>query len=56
MYKEEELGLNDEGGGERLNDEGGGERLNFTAFLLFMAIFKLDTPLCPFDCNCCKFF
>ena len=48
VYKEAELGLNDV--------EGGGKCLSFRTFLLFMVIFKLDTPLCPFDCNCCKFF
>lgn len=45
MYKEAELGL---------NDNGGGKCLTFQIFLFFMANFKSDTPSCPFDCNCCK--
>ena len=45
VYKEAELGL---------NNEGGGKWLSFRIFMLFTVLFELDTPLCPFDCNCCK--
>ena len=45
VYKEAELGL---------NSKGGGKWLSFRTFLFFMPNFKLDTPSCPFDCNCCK--
>ena len=44
VYKEAELGLNNNGGGKWLTLQ----------ILFFMAIFNSDTPSCPFDCNCCK--
>ncbi|KAJ7492816.1 hypothetical protein FB451DRAFT_1219654 [Mycena latifolia] len=44
IYKEDELGIGDEGGGEPR-----------PSFLLPRLSPSPDTPLCPFDCDCCKF-
>jgi hypothetical protein len=45
IYKEDELGINNEGGGQLA-------QLSFALTNGRLA----DTPLCPFDCNCCKVF
>jgi len=45
VYKEDELGI---------GDEGGGKLMCVPDCPLFTSIIELDTPLCPFDCQCCK--
>ena len=42
IYKEDELGINVEAGGQ------------FNPTLCEFIHISLGTPLCPFDCNCCK--
>ena len=43
IYKEDELGIDEEAGGQ------------FNPTLCEFIHISLGTPLCPFDCNCCKF-
>jgi len=44
VYKEDELGIGDEGGG----------KLICVPHCPLFSVFESDTPLCPFDCECCK--
>src|SRR5262249_29790869 len=45
IYKEDELGILFEGGGNVFHP---------LIFILYMNCW-IDTPLCPFDCQCCKY-
>lgn len=46
IYKEDELGIKDSGGGEHGCFEG--------HYLALMRTPAADTELCPFDCDCCE--
>jgi hypothetical protein len=47
VYKADELGLNDEGGGKQT-------RFKSNVTGLDLDSIGSDTPLCPFDCECCE--